>query len=217
MAETDTLDPSLALKLSAWLSPNYPVGAFAYSHGIEGAVAMGWVSDAEDLKPWLSGVIEHGGGWTDAVLAAAAWRDPLDDAPAALAAALAPSRDRLAETRDQGTAFAAATTDAWGPEIAPAPYPVAYGRAARAHHAPLRPALALYLQAFAGNLCAAAQRLAPIGQTDAQSVLAALSPLCVEVASAAAERPLDGVGGSALLSDIAAMRRETLDVRLFRS
>ncbi|MEL6794175.1 MAG: urease accessory UreF family protein, partial [Pseudomonadota bacterium] len=94
---------------------------------------------------------------------------------------------------------------------------VAYGRAARAHDAPLPAAIALYLQAFAGNLCAAAQRLAPIGQTEAQVTLARLSPLCGELAAAAAETPLDGIGGCAFLSDIAAMRRETLDVRLFRS
>ena len=33
-------------RLLAWLSPSYPVGAFAYSHGIEWAVETGAVGSA---------------------------------------------------------------------------------------------------------------------------------------------------------------------------
>ena len=41
------IDP--VLTLAQWLSPAYPVGAFAYSHGLEAAVEAGRVRDGEGL------------------------------------------------------------------------------------------------------------------------------------------------------------------------
>lgn len=208
-------------KLHAWLSPGYPVGAFAYSHGLEWAVAEGLLKDEASVRDWIGDCLALGAGRNDAILAAAAWADPGSDEPAELAAALAASRERLLETADQGAAFAATTAAAWGPDDeahrAPAPYPVAFGRFARAHDAPLEEALTLYLQAFAGNLVAAAVRLVPLGQTEGQRALAALAPLCAGIARDAMRAGLDGIGGAALMSDIAAMRHETQDVRLFRT
>ena len=41
------------LRLMAWLSPGFPTGAYAYSHGLEWAVAAGDVADPETLLAWL--------------------------------------------------------------------------------------------------------------------------------------------------------------------
>ena len=51
-------------RLLAWLSPSYPVGAFAYSHGIEWAVETGAVSDRDGLERWLRDLLVHGGACT---------------------------------------------------------------------------------------------------------------------------------------------------------
>ena len=209
--------PDAASVLHAWLSPGYPVGAFAYSHGLETAIADESISDAASLERWLQDLIVHGGGWTDAVLLAAAWTAPEDDAPAGMARALAVSAERLTETMAQGTAFADVTSAAWGHPVLPAAYPVAFGRAAAAHGLPLRETLTVFLQAFAANLVSSAVRLVPLGQTDGQAVVARLVPLCAETAERAARSSLDDVGGCALRSDIAAMRHESQTVRLFRT
>ena len=37
------------LRLMAWLSPGFPTGAYAYSHGLEWAVAAGNIKDPETL------------------------------------------------------------------------------------------------------------------------------------------------------------------------
>ena len=51
----------------AWLSPAYPVGAFAYSSGLEWAIEAGDVSDAASLERWLDVMISEGGGFCDGV------------------------------------------------------------------------------------------------------------------------------------------------------
>ena len=204
-------------KLHAWLSPGYPVGAYAYSHGVEWAISSGLLGDGAALERWIGDCLRIGAGRTDAILAAAAFADPSSEEPADLAAALAPSRERLMETTEMGAAFAATTAAVWGPDHGPAPYPVAFGRFARAHEAPLVPALTLFLQAFAANLASVGVRLIPLGQTEGQRIVAALMPICAMLAEEAARSTLDDVGGAALLSDISAIAHETQTVRLFRT
>jgi urease accessory protein len=221
MADAAAADPAGALyRLAAWLSPAYPVGAYAYSHGLEWAVQAGEVRDRTSLTGWIAAVLTHGAGRADAILLAHAWADPADETLAELALALAGSRERRLETSAQGAAFAEVTAAAWpapGLDGRPAPYPVAVGRAARAHGAPAFDAALLYLHGFAAALTGAALRLVPLGQTDGQRTVAALMETCRAVAAEAMTAPLDEIGGCALRSDIAAMRHETQDVRLFRT
>jgi len=52
------LDPSL-LALLRLVSPALPVGAFAYSQGLEGAVEQQWVTNEEETVQWISGVLKQ--------------------------------------------------------------------------------------------------------------------------------------------------------------
>ena len=208
-----------ALTLVQWLSPAFPVGAFAYSHGLEAAVAEGWVATPEDLEAWLSDVMHFGAGRVDSTLIAAAWRA----APAeiagidALARALAPSSERLLETTAQGAAFGRVLAEVWGLAVTGLTLPVALGRAAGLQGLDLTLTQTLYLQGVAGNLVAAGQRLMALGQTDGQAILKRLAPLCSTVAQDTGQGDLDGLSSSAFLSDIAAMRHETVEPRIFRT
>src|SRR5690606_23514930 len=40
--------------------PSLPVGAYAYSQGLEYAVECGWIRDRETASRWVGGVFEHG-------------------------------------------------------------------------------------------------------------------------------------------------------------
>lgn len=216
-----------ALTLAHWLSPAFPTGAFAYSHGLEQAVAEGRVGDASTLRDWLADVLVVGGGWSDAVIAACARRGTGADIPTldAEVLAFAASAGRRRETLDQGMAFAttaAALIGDWGHwghdgTRAPRTLPVAVGRAAARLGVGCDSAIALMLQSFIANLVAAAQRLAPIGQTDGQGVVHNLRPAIRHTAARAAHATLDDLSSSAFLSDIASLRHETLEPRIFRT
>jgi len=209
------------LRLVSWLSPAFPIGAFGYSHGLETAIREGAVRDAATLSDWIAALLEHGGGWTDAVLVKAAWTaataedaQALDDI-AGLAEALAPSLERRRETLAQGKAFLEAVA-AWDPPpIAEAAYPVALGASAGSAGVPLEPVLTAWLHAFAANLVSVAVRAVPLGQSDAVAVVAGLEGVLLRTAARAAASTLDNLGQCAILSDVAAMRHETLDGRLF--
>ena len=212
-----TADP--AMILHQWLSPSFPVGAFAYSHGLEWEVAQGRVTSAAALRDWLGDCLTHGSGRTDAILLAAAWRTAPEELAelADLAEALAPSAERRVETTAQGAAFARTAAAIHGIALEPMPYPVALGRAARLLDLPLALTLRLYLQAFTANLVSAATRLVPLGQTEGQATLLALVPLIAETARAAEPGDTGAIASATLMIDLASMRHEGQGTRLFRT
>ncbi|SMP18177.1 urease accessory protein UreF [Shimia sagamensis] len=213
-----TTDPILTL--AQWLSPAFPVGAFTYSHGLEALVDMGTVHDTASFSAWLTDTIQHGAGQNDGVLLAHAYNAENVDALTKidnLARALALSAERLLETDQQGAAFARTAAAIHDLDLTALTYPVAVGRAARLQNLPLRDTARLFLHAFAANLTSAAARLVPLGQTQAQATLAAVTPLCQEMADRALTLSLDDIAASTFVSDIASMRHETQYSRLFRS
>ncbi|WP_246594596.1 MULTISPECIES: urease accessory protein UreF [Roseobacteraceae] len=211
------IDPRL-LTLTQWLSPAYPVGGFAYSHGLESAVRAGWVTDAGSLRDWLEDILTEGSGKADALWIRLAWHGETPAAELdALARAWQPARERLREADRQGAAFARVTAEVWRLDLPPMLLPVALGTAARQMGMAVEEVAALYLQSFAGNLVSAAQRLMPLGQTAAQAVLAELAPVCARVAADTEAQTLDDMVSCAFLSDVAAMKHETLEPRLFQS
>jgi urease accessory protein len=226
------LSPADLLKLQAWFSPSFPIGAFGYSHGLEWVVESGAARSARSLTGWIDGVLRHGAGRSDSILLCATWRavSSQDWSTAgeigALAAALQPTGERRLESLGQGTAFLASVAAAWPhPTLdrfrAACPgetaFPVAAGAAAAAHDLPLDAVLIASLQAFAANLVSAGVRLVPLGQTDGLKAMAALEPAILDVAWEARAAQLDDLGSAGFLTDIASMCHETQYTRLFRS
>jgi urease accessory protein len=222
MDTTTITDRRPLLNLLAWLSPAFPVGGFAYSHGLEWAVEAGDVRDGDSLVVWLADVLTHGSARSDVILIRTAHRAWADVATlreiAAIGLAMAPARERRDEALNQGRAFALAVS-AWMQPDWPedVPYAVAVGAAAGQAGVAEDDAALAFAQAFAANLISAAVRLVPLGQTVGLRALAALEPAILAVVAQTSGADLDDLGGCAFRSDIAAMRHETQYTRLFRS
>ncbi|MFN3641492.1 MAG: urease accessory protein UreF [Gemmobacter sp.] len=207
------------LRLAQWLSPAFPIGGFAYSQGLEAAMAGGDVRCAATLAAWVAAVIETGSARTDAILLAHARAAGSDlDALDALARALAPSAERLTETLEQGAAFGAMMAAMDGTPPPPAlPYPLAVGLAARPLALDTAEVVALWLHGQAALLVSAGVRFIPLGQGAGQAILAALAPRLAALAGTLAAAPLDAIATGTPRADLMAMAHETLTVRLYRS
>jgi urease accessory protein len=118
---------------------------------------------------------------------------------------------------EQGAAFARAVSALTGRDLPSRVLPVAVAEAARGMDLPDKDMVAVYLHAFAANLVACATRFAPLGQTEGQAVLAGLHPVIAEVATWAAVAEVDEIGTAALAAEMAAMRHEAMDVRIFKT
>ncbi|WP_100368781.1 urease accessory protein UreF [Yoonia maricola] len=208
------------LTLAQWMSPAYPVGAFAYSHGLEAAIQAGAITSNADLREWLTDIISHGSGRNDCILLRAAYAAKTAKALVMVngtALAFAASSERQLEQNLQGAAFCKTTAAIWGGEDMSYAYPVAVGAAASKQSIDVSLTAAMYLQAVISNLISAAMRLMALGQTEGQATLAALTPLCDETAKATEGTTLDDLQSTAFMVDIAAMHHETLQPRIFRT
>jgi urease accessory protein len=219
------------LPLLCWLSPSFPVGAYAYSHGLEWAVEAGDVRDESSLEAWLADVVHLGLGRNDAILLGAAYRAvaaghcrKLHEANE-LALALAGSAEFRLETAQQGGSFLDAIRAAWpsplcqefGLALDEVALPVALGIASAGHGLDLTETGQAHLTALAQNLVSAAIRLAPIGQTSGQRILARMLPGLKRLAEEAVTLDLDDVGSATFRADLGSFRHETQYTRLFRS
>ena len=209
------IDP--VLTLAQWFSPAFPVGAFAYSHGLEQAIADEDVTDPATLQTWIEDVLQFGAGRSDTLFIAAAYNAAPDalEAIDARARAFTSSKERLMETDLLGEAFGRIASSLSGDDISGLCYPVAVGKAANLTALPLGLTTSMYLHAFVSSLVSVGQRLIPIGQTDGQTIIQTLAPLCQNIAAQGGT--LDDLSSTAFASDIAAMRHETLNSRVFRT
>ncbi len=205
------------LTLTQWLSPAFPLGSYAYSHGLEWVISAGNVHDADSLGLWLADILDLGSGRADATLLAAAHRGEDAQTLADIAAALAPSKERWHETLAQGTAFSLALGSLTGAPVPAYPFPIAVGRAARDLTLSTSDVTALYLHSFTSNLVSTAVRFVPLGQNAGQRVLGGLHPLTIRIAQESATAKVSEIANSALRGDMASMRHEHQDVRLFKT
>lgn len=205
------------LALVQWLSPAFPTGAYAYSHGLEQAVVAGEVRTEAELGDWLSDILEHGAGWNDAVLLACGLRGADLAALSDLARAVAGTAERLRETEEQGAAFARARAEMTGTCTNAMPLPLAVAAAAKETSLPPDQVIALFQHAFASNLVSVGVRFIPLGQAAGQRVLAALHPVIARLAARAATATPVDLAQSAFRAEIAAAAHETLEVRIFKT
>jgi urease accessory protein len=234
-ASASGISGTALLKLLAWLSPSFPVGAYSYSHGIEYAVEVGLVRDSSSLRDWLETLLCYGTAQIDAVLLARCFESAVKGDDAQLLAlielgdALRGSKEMVLESRSQGMAFwkmliktwPAAEFDHWQKLLEQAScqlaYPLAVALAAAAHRLPLKVVVQGFLHGVSANLISAGVRLVPLGQSAGQLVTAELEEIVLIATTKALGTAIDAIGSATPMVDWTSMSHETQYTRLFRS
>lgn len=205
------------LRLTQLLSPAFPIGTFAHSQGLETAISDGLVSDADSLHSWISMILTHGSGHLDAAFVSLTRQNALNlEDLTDLYHAMAGSAERAQEAAELGAGFRSLLS-AMGQDQPPLPYAVALGLATRSLSLNGAEILALYLQSLATQLISVAVRFMPMGQAQGQKVLLALTPLIADIADRLSTATLADLHSFAPGADMASMRHETQDVRIFRT
>jgi urease accessory protein len=223
------LVPGSLLRLLQLSSAVLPIGAFAYSQGLEGAIERGWLPDEAALVRWLSGVGGHALTCLDLPLLLRmhdAWLGADAERAGELSELLLAQRESR-ELREQdehlGSAFVALLANLGVPGVeryrgsAMVSYGFAYARGA-AHFAVPAPAMAhAYAFTWLEQQIGAAARLIPLGHMACQRVLSELLshvPAWIERARAL---PSEQIGALTPALAMASAWHETQYSRLFRS
>jgi urease accessory protein len=217
------------LRLLQLASPALPVGAYAYSQGLEYAVEAAWVEDEAGTLRWIRGVLGDVLAWTDLPMLLrlhAAW----SAGDVALAGdwnarlyALRETVELRAEDHQLGSALARVLHDlsisAAGDwlEARPACFATLFGLAAAEWGIAPREAMLGYAWAWVENQVAAAIKLVPLGQAAGQRVLSALQPALTDAVDVALAVGDEDVGRSMPGMVMASVKHARMYSRLFRS
>lgn len=210
------------------MSPALPVGAYAYSQGLETAVELRWVRDESTALEWLTGIVSAGLGTLDLPILArlhAAWSSADPGAIERWNAELMAARESAelrAEERHLGGALARVLIELDLPEAhawlaRDAAFGTLFSLAAVRWQVSPRATLAGYAWAWCENQVLAAVKLVPLGQSAGQRLLHRLGDLLPNVIEQALQRPDAGIGTGALSQVLAASLHESQYSRLFRS
>ncbi len=217
------------LRLWQMISPTLPVGAYAYSQGLETAIDSGWVSDEQGTQDWICGLLRNSlaqldlpilirlyGAWNQNDMASLEhWNRFL--------LASRESAELLAEDQQLGAALHILLSDLgitaaaeWDRQR-PSSFAAMFALGASRWHIPLTDVLGGYGWAWCENQVAAAIKLVPLGQTAGQRILSHLIPAISESTALALTLDDDEIGASAPGLGIASALHETQYSRLFRS
>lgn len=201
--------------LFSWFSPNFPIGSFNFSHGLEAAVEMKFIHDSFTLENWISNLITDGSGKTDVILLSNAYRGKNVNE---LALALCPSKERWIESIKLGKSFSKNIRDNWSYNIEDdLAFPVALGKAGSFFSIPLDQLLIIFLQSFASNLITFGMKHIPLGQSAGQKILINLIPVIQAQSMKYKNYDIKDIGSSAFISDLASMYHENLKNRIYQT
>jgi len=201
--------------LFSWFSPNFPIGSFNFSHGLEAAVEMKFIHDSFTLENWISNLITDGSGKTDLILLSNAYRGKNINE---LALALCPSKERWIESIKLGKSFSKNIRDNWSYNIEDdLAFPVALGKAGSFFSIPLDQLLIIFLQSFASNLITFGMKHIPLGQSAGQKILINLIPVIQAQSMKYKNYDIKDIGSSAFISDLASMYHENLKNRIYQT
>jgi urease accessory protein len=230
MSEVPASTPPLTplLRLLHLVSPALPLGAYAYSQGLEYAVHAGWVSDELTARHWLDGLSRGAVGTLDLPVLARlhrAWRRDDIVAVERWSAELLAARESAelrAEERHLGRALARVLVELGIGEAAHwnddrATWATLFSLAAVRWQIGQLETLMGYLWAWSENQVLAAIRLVPLGQSAGQRVLRALSDAIPEIVGQAVAIPDEAIAISTPAQALACSLHETQYTRLFRS
>jgi urease accessory protein len=217
------------LRLWQLISPALPIGAYAYSQGLEYAVEVKWITDETSAQAWILGQVKHTLSHLDIPVLKRlynAWQNHDQQAVDYWNRFLLASRESaelLAEDRHLGDALARVLAELGIKEAqtqhvaGTSNFAKMFSLGAVRWHIPLEEAAQGYLWTWCENQVAAAIKLVPLGQTAGQRILSEaikVIPASVRLGLALSD---DEIGLLAPGLGIASAKHETQYSRLFRS
>ena len=217
----------------------FPTGAYAQSQGLEGMVAQGWVSGADEVLEYLADLLVGSVLPSDGVALLHAHRlagegdlKTLVQVDRRLHAMRLPEEIRLASTQSGrrfldesyallGTGEVPTVLDDYRAAVsagdAPGTAAVAFALSARAVGIEAESALYAWCHSFVVGVLGAAQRLLPLSHSDAQRILRSLHADIGAGCREIKDRDWKDMTSFTPLADIASMRHEAAEVRMFAS
>ena len=199
--------------LQVWFSSSFPIGSYAYSHGLEALIDDKKIKNKDDVKEFLDALLFYGTLRNDYIFMKSIYKgEEINE----LILASASSKERQIEMIDMGNSFRKIMKDSWELSL-PENTSFIYCLAKAGLHFDIKfdDLIKFYLQSFISNLINVCVKHIPMSQKDGQSLNVIFINQIQEFLTHSDKLTLNDIGTTFFIGDIYAIKHENLDSRIY--
>ena len=199
--------------LQIWFSSSFPVGSYAYSHGIEALIDHKKIRDKKDVTEYLEALLFYGTLKNDYIFLKSLYKgDEIND----LILASASSKERHVEMIDMGNSFRKIMKDSWELSLENnTAFVYCVGKAALHFNIEFNDLIRFYLQSFISNLINVCVKHIPISQKDGQTLNVYFIDQIKKFLDESKNLSLKDIGTTFFIGDIFSIKHENLESRIY--
>ena len=199
--------------LQIWFSSSFPIGSYAYSHGIEALIDEKKITNKNEVKEYLNALLNYGTLRNDYIFIKSVYNgDEINE----LILASAPSKERRIEMIDVGNSFRKILNESWDFELPNnTSYIYCLAKAGIHFNISFEDLIKFYLQSFISNLINACVKHIPMSQKDGQTLNVNFIEIIQKFLLQSKELTLNDVGTTFFIGDIYSIKHENLKTRTY--
>ena len=199
--------------LQVWFSSSFPIGSYAYSHGLEALIDDKKIKNKDNVKEFLDALLFYGTLRNDYIFMKSIYKGGEINE---LTLSSASSKERQIEMIDMGNSFRKIMKDSWElslPENTSFIYCLA--KAGLHFNIQFDDLIKFYLQSFISNLINVCVKHIPMSQKDGQSLNVIFINQIQEFLTHSDKLTLKDIGTTFFIGDIFAIKHEYLHSRIY--
>ena len=199
--------------LQIWFSSSFPVGSYAYSHGLEAIIDNKLIKNKNDVEEFLNALLFNGTLRNEYIFIKSVYEGKEINN---LILSSASSKERQIEMVDMGNSFRKIMKQSWDLELAEnTAFTYCLTKAAIHFNIKFDYLIKFYLQSFISNLINVCVKHIPISQKDGQKLNVIFINKIQDFLQKSEKLNLEDIGSAFFIGDLFSIKHENLETRIY--
>ena len=199
--------------LQIWFSSSFPVGSYAYSHGLEAIIDNKQINNKNDVEEFLNALLFNGTLRNEYIFIKSIYEGKEINN---LILSSASSKERQIEMVDMGNSFRKIMKQSWDFELAEnTAFTYCLTKAAIHFNIKFDYLIKFYLQSFISNLINVCVKHIPISQKDGQKLNVIFINQIQDFLQKSEKLNLEDIGSTFFIGDLFSIKHENLETRIY--
>ena len=206
-----TKDPHQILQI--WFSSSFPIGSYAYSHGVESLIDTKKIQNKSDVIEFLEAVLNFGTLRNDYIFVKSIYNNlEIND----LILSNATSKERQIEMIAMGNSFRNIMRDSWDLNLQEnSAFIYCLSKAAIYFNIDFNDLIKFYFQSFISNLITVCVKHIPVSQKDGQNINVMFINKIQDFINNSKDLTIDDIGTTFFIGDLFSMKHENQETRIY--
>ena len=199
--------------LQIWFSSSFPVGSYAYSHGLEAIIDNKLIKNKNDVEEFLNALLFNGTLRNEYIFIKSVYEGKEINN---LILSSASSKERQIEMVDMGNSFRKIMKQSWDLELTEnTAFTYCLSKAAIHFNIKFEYLIKFYLQSFISNLINVCVKHIPISQKDGQKLNVIFINKIQDFLQRSEKLNLEDIGSTFFIGDLFSIKHENLETRIY--